>query len=409
MNIADASNNTIIEVKLADIIEDKGLIEHIDEENVRSIMETYPEFGLINPVLLSPSNKIISGRHRYLALKRLGAETVPAVYMRRENIDERELEIIENTVRRELRLSDKVAYAKYLESKYKLPRGEAAKKTDSDGNSQVSQMGQMANRSIDKVLAFRVFENKNEYYRAKSVIENGIPELVEAVENGAISLSAGASIAKLPKDQQMPELESGVISKIREARELQAQRAESCRKKRIKKVVKQARYQAASKDQYSIIYANPPWETAFYEGIWTEADAATIKQSDLLSLPVDELSQPISYLFLRCPPVRIPEALECIDAWGFTYATNMVWVKGNPEKTKWTLVDHEHLLIASKGSAAMDNARPACSVIKRNGLLHGRTPEEYWNVMENYAIHGAGKLCLFPPVSPRKGWDTWKQ
>jgi N6-adenosine-specific RNA methylase IME4 len=44
-------------------------------------------------------------------------------------------------------------------------------------------------------------------------------------------------------------------------------------------------------------------------------------------LPVQSLALPNSHLYLWSPNALVPEALTIMQAWGFTYKTNLVWYK----------------------------------------------------------------------------------
>ena len=60
------------------------------------------------------------------------------------------------------------------------------------------------------------------YRQAKHVVNHGTPELVSAMDNGAISISAAATLATLPKDEQKAVVamdENAIRDRIRSARE----------------------------------------------------------------------------------------------------------------------------------------------------------------------------------------------
>ncbi len=46
------------------------------------------------------------------------------------------------------------------------------------------------------------FKNKFAYYKGKSVLEHGIPELAKAIDHNQLSLSSGALVSRLPKQAQ---------------------------------------------------------------------------------------------------------------------------------------------------------------------------------------------------------------
>ncbi len=48
---------------------------------------------------------------------------------------------------------------------------------------------------------------------------------------------------------------------------------------------------------------------------------------EIKSLPVPEIAAAQSHLYLWAPNALIPEGLEVMKRWGFTYKTNIVWQK----------------------------------------------------------------------------------
>ena len=48
---------------------------------------------------------------------------------------------------------------------------------------------------------------------------------------------------------------------------------------------------------------------------------------EIASLPVAAHACEKSHLYLWCPNALLSEGLAIMDAWGFTYKTNLVWYK----------------------------------------------------------------------------------
>jgi hypothetical protein len=69
------------------------------------------------------------------------------------------------------------------------------------------------------------FPSEFTYRQAKAVVANGSPELVQAMDREEVSVSAAATLAGLPKDEQREVLKGGpekAREKAREIRESQA-------------------------------------------------------------------------------------------------------------------------------------------------------------------------------------------
>ena len=83
--------------------------------------------------------------------------------------------------------------------------------------------------------------------------------------------------------------------------------------------------------KYQIIYADPPWS---YRSGKVQGAAPnhypTMSDEQLYQLPVSTLAADTSVLFLWCTFPKLPEALNLIKAWGFTFKTvAFVWLKQN--------------------------------------------------------------------------------
>ncbi len=84
--------------------------------------------------------------------------------------------------------------------------------------------------------------------------------------------------------------------------------------------------------KYKIIYADPPWkynDKALNRG-GAERHYSTMNLEDIKNLPVNNLADKDSLLFMWATFPLLPEALEVMKAWGFKYKTNgFTWVKRN--------------------------------------------------------------------------------
>jgi N6-adenosine-specific RNA methylase IME4 len=104
---------------------------------------------------------------------------------------------------------------------------------------------------------------------------------------------------------------------------------------------------------YGVIYADPPWKFEPYSRD-TGMDRAADNHYPTMTLDkIKELEVPIApdaVLFLWATVPMLPEALSVMEAWGFKYVSNFVWVKDRIGTGYWTRNQHELLLIGTKGS-----------------------------------------------------------
>lgn len=165
--------------------------------------------------------------------------------------------------------------------------------------------------------------------------------------------------------------------------------------------------------KYSIIYADPPWR---YErnGVQGAAEKhyPTMSIDELCRLPVSELSEKDSILFLWATFPQLREALRVIKAWGFEYkSVAFVWLKLNKSGKGWfyglgfwTRGNSEICLIATKGHPKRKSNRVHQFIISPlRG--HSQKPDE----ARDKIIELVGDLPRIELFAREKadGWDVW--
>ncbi len=138
--------------------------------------------------------------------------------------------------------------------------------------------------------------------------------------------------------------------------------------------------------KYQIIYADPPWD---YDDKGCNGAAEkhyrTMTLQDICSLPVEQISDENSILFLWVTGPFMFDAKKVIRAWGFKYKTvGFVWVKRCLKNLlKWffgtghyTRGNAEFVLIAVRGRIKRVNAS-VMQVVETPILKpHSRKPDE---------------------------------
>lgn len=93
----------------------------------------------------------------------------------------------------------------------------------------------------------------------------------------------------------------------------------------------------AAEKKYGIIYADPPWryEQRSIQG-GAEKHYPTMSLEEICALPVAELADKDSALFLWTTFPKLKESFRVMDAWGFTYRTlAFLWLKQNRKADSW--------------------------------------------------------------------------
>ena len=161
------------------------------------------------------------------------------------------------------------------------------------------------------------------------------------------------------------------------------------------------------KGKYSVLLADPPWcyRNTGVEGA-ADKEYPTLTIEELCKMPVKELTTENAVLFLWTTNPILEESFDVIKSWGFSYKTNLVWVKQNRKTGIGFYVRgvHELLLICIKGQ--MLPKYTPLSVIKENAREHSRKPEIYDLIEKMYP--GQKYLELFARYNKkRKNWHYW--
>ena len=110
--------------------------------------------------------------------------------------------------------------------------------------------------------------------------------------------------------------------------------------------------------KYSIIYADPPWSYNDKKCNGAcEFHYSTMRIEDICALPVENIAADDCVLFMWATYPMLKEALQLIEAWGFTYKTiGFQWIKQNKSGNgwffglgRWTRGNTEPCLIATRG------------------------------------------------------------
>ncbi len=170
--------------------------------------------------------------------------------------------------------------------------------------------------------------------------------------------------------------------------------------------------------KYRTIYADPPWQFQNRTGKVAPEHRrltryATMQLSDIKALPVAELADTKSHLYLWVPNALLPEGLEVMKAWGFEYKTNIIWEKvrhdGKPDGRGVGFYFRnvtEILLFGIRGdkNRTLGPARSQVNLIRTMKREHSRKPDEIIPLIE--ACSPGPYLELFARGS-RQGWDMW--
>jgi N6-adenosine-specific RNA methylase IME4 len=174
----------------------------------------------------------------------------------------------------------------------------------------------------------------------------------------------------------------------------------------------------AGVDRFATILADPPWQFQNKTGKVAPEHRRlsryeTLSLDDILALPVGRIAAPTAHLYLWVPNALLPQGLSTMEAWGFTYKTNIVWHKvrkdgGSDGRGVGFYFRNvtELLLFGVKGKNARTLA-PGRSQVNYMGTRkreHSRKPDEQYDIIEDCS---PGPYLELFARGIRRGWRSW--
>jgi N6-adenosine-specific RNA methylase IME4 len=169
--------------------------------------------------------------------------------------------------------------------------------------------------------------------------------------------------------------------------------------------------------QFGTLLLDPPWRFTNRTGKMAPEHKRlhrypTMSLEELAALPVGELALPKSHLYVWCPNALLAEGLNLLRAWGFTYKTNLVWLKvrkdGGPDGRGVGFYFRnvtELLLFGVKGNLrTLKPGRRQVNLIRSRKQEHSRKPDEAYAIIEQCSP--GPYLELFARLK-RPGWTQW--
>jgi N6-adenosine-specific RNA methylase IME4 len=170
-------------------------------------------------------------------------------------------------------------------------------------------------------------------------------------------------------------------------------------------------FDAKALGRFAVIYADPPWR---YEhppmggsSRSIENHFPTMDLDEICALQVADIAFDNAILFLWATAPKLCECMKVIDAWGFVYRTEMVWVKDKIGMGYYIRNRHENLLICRRGDLPppAESAR-GDSVVEAPRLEHSAKPEIFYDIIDGM-YPGLRKIELFSRSGPREEWTFW--
>lgn len=169
--------------------------------------------------------------------------------------------------------------------------------------------------------------------------------------------------------------------------------------------------------KYSVIYADPPWEYRQGGRGAAKNHYKTMSAKALSQMPVRDICTDEAVLFMWATFPNLPDALDVMAAWGFTYKTAaFVWVKQNKKTSSlfmgggfYTRANAEVCLLGtSKKSKAKSviESHSVRQIIVAPVREHSQKPAETRCRIQELMGAKHSYIELFAR-NTTPGWDVW--
>ncbi len=159
--------------------------------------------------------------------------------------------------------------------------------------------------------------------------------------------------------------------------------------------------------KYQVILADPPWSyrnkrTGGSMISGADAKYPTMALDDIKQLPIGEIADKDSVLFLWATVPLLPDCLSVIDAWGFEYKTALFWRKiMSLGLGFWFRGQVELCLLGVKGKVKPFRLQKP-NFIQTKALRHSEKPDEIRQLIEETGL--SPRIELFARQRA-EGWD----
>ena len=170
---------------------------------------------------------------------------------------------------------------------------------------------------------------------------------------------------------------------------------------------------AIPRQNYGLIMADPAWTFKTYSekghGKSAQAQYDCMTLGDIQSLPIADMAAPDCLLWLWATNPMLPQAIETLNAWGFTYKTAGHWSKKTKHGKQAFGTGYilrcagEPFIIGTMGKPK--TSRAVRSVIEGQVRRHSQKPGEAFAEAEKL-IPNAQRIELFSRAD-RAGWDVF--
>lgn len=379
----------------------------LEPEQLRELADDIAENGLRDDIVLIGSGEkavILDGRNRLKAC--LLAKVKPRFTQYRGK-------------------TDMASLVAFVRSKNRHRRHLSASLRAVIADEEATELGQGERKTSDEQITQREAAERNStshrlVKHAAVVRKNGVPEVKKALRAGKLAVDAAAQLSKLPKAEQK-EIAGRVMSKGGDGEVKTGHVRALIRQKERQRVIatinaNEVKPLSLALGPFRVLLTDFPWP---YEN--SDDHAGARGHIHYPPMPIVDIAALITDLRPRLHDdciwfgwvtnAFIPDMVDIVRAWGFTWRTMETWTKNKAGTGQWPRGRTEHAVIASRGKPVHTlNAittwlgeREIDVVPGADG--HSRKPPELHDAIEQ---HCSGPyLEMFARAPRNEKWHVW--
>jgi N6-adenosine-specific RNA methylase IME4 len=222
---------------------------------------------------------------------------------------------------------------------------------------------------------------KRSVQRASVVLEEAPPDVIEAVEQGRLSVS-------------------------RAAKEVKRERAREQNRALVEETAPPV--QPESITRYPTIVLDPPWDWGD-EGDADQFGRArptyhTMTIDEIRALPISDLAADNAHIYLWITNRSLPKGFDLLAAWGFRYIVPLTWCKPHFGMGNYYRGSTEQVLFGVRGSLALLRHDAGTWFEAPRGSRHSSKPDVFYELVETCS---PGPWLEMFARQTRPGWQSW--
>ena len=156
---------------------------------------------------------------------------------------------------------------------------------------------------------------------------------------------------------------------------------------------------------YRVLYVELPPQSR-KTGAAKKVGPAIPSYAEVRRSPVGDCAAEDAVLFIRTPSSQLQRALSLGPSWKFSYRASFALLFNEPTPGEYNQVNHEMLLLFTRGKCLPNGAVAIASVQRVNGHIGSADGEVKIRELIDRLYPGGERIAFFAD-GPAEGWDAW--